>query len=104
MKQLLKPSVRNTKLEVNKVDKSPVLVTWNDITSCDAAWMSLEEALEYAPSPIQTVGWIIEDNEDYIVLVGSFSTEEDDRVCGSVSAIPRSVVESIVLLDTRNVC
>ena len=86
------------------MDKSPVLVTWNDITSCDAAWMSLEEALEYAPSPIQTVGWIIEDNEDYIVLVGSFSTEEDDRVCGSVSAIPRSVVESIVLLDTRNVC
>ena len=85
-------------------DKPPVLVTWVDICSCDAAWMSLEDALEYAPSPIKTVGWIIEDNEEYIVMVSSFSVEEDDRVCGSVSAIPRSVIESIVLLDTRNVC
>ena len=86
------------------MDKSPVLVTWNDITSCDAAWMSLEEAVEYAPSPIKTVGWIVEDNDDYIVLGGSYSTSEDDRVCGSVCAIPRSVIESIVLLDSQNVC
>jgi len=77
---------------------NPVLVTWVDITSCDAAWMSLEEAAEYAPSPIQTVGWIVEENEDYIVLIGSYSTEEDDRVCGSVCAIPRSVIESMEVL------
>lgn len=73
----------------------PVLVTWNDITSCDAAWMSLEEALEYTPSPIQTVGWIVEENEDYIVLVGSYSMDKEDRVFGSVCAIPKSVVVSL---------
>ena len=84
--------------------KSPVLITWNDITSCDAAWMSLEEAMEYKPSPIQTLGWIIEDNEDYIVVIGSVSTEEDDRVCGSVCAIPQAVVVSVELLDDRDVC
>ncbi len=84
--------------------KPPVLITWNDITSCDAAWMSLEEAMEYKPSPIQTLGWIIEDNEDYIVVIGSVSTEEEDRVCGSVCAIPQAVVVSVELLDDRNVC
>ena len=84
--------------------KPPVLITWNDITSCDAAWMSLEEAMEYKPSPIQTLGWIIEDNEDYIVVIGSVSTEEEDRVCGSVCAIPQAVVVSVELLDNRNVC
>ena len=84
--------------------KSPVLITWNDITSCDAAWMSLEEAMEYKPSPIQTLGWIIEDNEDYIVVIGSVSTEENDKVCGSVCAIPQAVVVSVELLDHQNVC
>tara|TARA_Y100001968_G_scaffold119361_1_gene108756 strand:- start:1356 stop:1622 length:267 start_codon:yes stop_codon:yes gene_type:complete len=84
--------------------KSPVLITWNDITSCDAAWMSLEEAMEYKPSPIQTLGWIIEDNEDYIVVIGSVSTEENDKVCGSVCAIPQAVVVSVELLDNQNVC
>ena len=84
--------------------KPPVLITWNDITSCDAAWMSLEEAMEYKPSPIQTLGWIIEDNEDYIVVIGSVSTEENDKVCGSVCAIPQAVVVSVELLDDRNVC
>ena len=84
--------------------KSPVLITWNDITSCDAAWMSLEEAMEYKPSPIQTLGWIIEDNEEYIVVIGSVSTEENDKVCGSVCAIPQAVVVSVELLDNQNVC
>tara|TARA_Y100001973_G_scaffold28905_1_gene43607 strand:+ start:45 stop:308 length:264 start_codon:yes stop_codon:yes gene_type:complete len=85
-------------------NKPPVLITWMDICSCDAAWMSLEDALEYCPTPIQTLGWIIEDNEEYVVVVSSYSTEEDDRVFGSVCAIPRSVIESVVVLDTRNVC
>ena len=39
------------------------LVTWLDIVSYDGAWMDIEEAKEYKPHPIQTVGWIIEEAE-----------------------------------------
>ena len=85
-------------------NKPPVLITWVDICSCDAAWMSLADALEYRPTPIQTLGWVIEENDEYIVVVSSYSVEEEDRVFGSVCAIPRDVIESIALLDTRNVC
>ncbi len=83
--------------------QKPMLVTWNDITSFDGAWMSIEEALEYEPSPIQTLGWIIEDNDEYIVMIGSISVGEEDKVCGSVCAIPKTVVVSVSPLGTQNV-
>ena len=68
------------------------LVTWLDIVSHDGAWMDIEEAKEYKPHPIQTVGWIIEEAEDYIVLASSRDNEE---LVGSVCAIPKSVIVSI---------
>lgn len=72
------------------------LVTWLDIVSHDGAWMDISEAKEYKPHPIQTVGWVIEDAEDYIVLV---SSKDNEELVGSVCAIPKSVIVSIECLS-----
>lgn len=73
------------------------LVTWLDIVSHDGAWMDISEAKEYKPAPIQTVGWIIKEEEEYIVIV---SSKDGEELVGSVNAIPRSAIISITCVSS----
>lgn len=70
-----------------------ILVTWKDITGCDGSWMSLDEAKEMYPGPMETVGWLLKETPEYIVVASSRDTEED--TVGSVTAIPKSVIVNI---------
>lgn len=68
------------------------LITWLDIVSYDGTWLPLGEAEEYKPAPMETVGWIIKNEPEYLVVASSKGGED---LVGSVSAIPKSVIESI---------
>ena len=70
-----------------------VLVKWVDIASHDGAWMDLGEAKEFKPLVVETCGWLVAQNDDYITIVSSLSGEEDE--VGSVNAIPKGCVLSI---------
>jgi hypothetical protein len=71
-----------------------VAVTWKDITS-QADWVGeLEQVLEECnPILCVTVGWILKEDEEVMVLADSATK---DRTFGGVTAIPKSVVVEII--------
>ena len=71
-----------------------MLVRWTDITSYDGSWMGLEEAKALKPAHMETLGWIIRAEEDYIILVSTMDSSED--LVGNVNSIPRNAITEIV--------
>ena len=51
--------------------------------------MHLEEAEKLAPSQVASVGWIIHEDEDYLVLSSSIG---DDDVCLTPAIILKSAI------------
>lgn len=76
-----------------------VLVSWVDISSYDGAWMDLEEAIQYSPINVETCGWMIKETNDYVVIASTLSVEKDNKVIGSVNAIPRGCIVCINSLE-----
>ena len=70
-----------------------VIVRWDDIQSHDGAWVDMEEIPEYTPVTVETVGWIITDDEKYITLVSTLS--DDQTFTGSVCSIPKGCIQSV---------
>jgi hypothetical protein len=76
---------------------TPVCVTWIDIVSDSGGWSTLSEAMEYHPLTVETQGWIIQENEDFIIMVSSMSPPLDDEgpSVGGIHAIPRGCILNI---------
>ena len=66
-----------------------VVVTWTDIAS-RADWMDQEEAEKCLPETCLTVGWIVAENEENIVLADSATASGD---WGGTTVIPKSVIK-----------
>ena len=73
-----------------------VVVEWLDITSHDGAWLELKEAEEYVPTPMKTMGYLLKEENDYIVVVSTVASTMDS--VGSTNAIPRGCIQSITKL------
>ncbi len=76
-------------------------VRWLDAYEESAGWHSIEDALKMRPKPVKSVGYVIDETEDYIILAGDLdprllkglSEEEikkvlDDSDCGRLTVIP----------------
>tara|TARA_R110000787_G_scaffold283281_4_gene395887 strand:+ start:3736 stop:3960 length:225 start_codon:yes stop_codon:yes gene_type:complete len=68
-----------------------------DITSCDAPWLSKEEAMEMRPTEMWSAGVIVTQDDKAVVLAGTI--EPTDGAFGNVNAIPNGVIVSIRPLD-----
>lgn len=66
-----------------------VVVTWTDIAS-RADWMDQEEAEKCLPETCLTVGWIVAENEDTIVLADSATASGE---WGGTTVIPKAVIQ-----------
>tara|TARA_R100000234_G_scaffold30961_1_gene18215 strand:- start:539 stop:754 length:216 start_codon:yes stop_codon:yes gene_type:complete len=56
--------------------------------------MGLEEAKALKPAQMETLGWIVRSEEDYIVIVSTMDSSED--LVGNINAIPHSAITEIV--------
>ncbi len=76
-----------------------VLVTWEDIVA-DASWVS--EADEPEPVTIVSVGWLVrvgmKRSGKYILIASCLPKDPDDKVKGSLTAIPFGVVTSVEVI------
>lgn len=75
-------------------------IVWDDPWA-SGGWTELDEALAMADDPArgvcETVGWIIKETDDYIVVVGSLGLSFDgNRQVGDVFKCPRSCIREIV--------
>ena len=77
-------------------DSKRVCVLWLDITSKTEPWICHEEAIEMRPATMRTVGWVLEDNSEYIIIASTVDTS--DELVGDVNCIPKGVILEIMHL------
>ena len=63
-----------------------LMVTWADAVTEDA-WTEMDEAVKLEPHTIFTLGFLVKENDDCIVLASSWDSERE-AVCSSIS-IPK---------------
>ena len=66
-------------------------ITWVDISSRPQPWLSLEEAKELRPCVCISLGKVVHEDDQVVVLAGSFGPpdSEDDPDVGMVTCIPK---------------
>tara|TARA_Y100001972_G_C7395342_1_gene206053 strand:+ start:146 stop:424 length:279 start_codon:yes stop_codon:yes gene_type:complete len=69
------------------------VVIWWDITGKDISWLEISEARNLKPARMITSGWILKEDEEYVVVASSLDTKEG--LAGNLNAIPRCVIETI---------
>ena len=71
-----------------------VYIEWCDAITNEISWMSKSEALEWANTKQwvnQHVGFLVEDNDEYILLAGELGQmTEDEPQLGHVTKIPKT--------------
>ena len=66
-----------------------LVVTWHDISS-RADWQGLEEVQALRPEKCITVGWLVQQDDDQIIVADSV-TESGEF--GGTTVIPRAVIQ-----------
>lgn len=79
-----------------------VKVVWLDTNECSlSAWQSKEELLKSKPCTIDSLGYLIEENEDYIIISGDKDNKNEDDIFGRSQVIPKGVVIKIQYLQEK---
>ena len=69
-----------------------VRLEWADITGNSEPWYTIEDALELEPAHMTTIGWLIADNPDYIIISSTLGTKKE---ASDINCIPKSAIKSI---------
>lgn len=76
-----------------------MLVEWLDSTGCHSSWQSVAHLLEEpAPHPCSSVGWVLYDGEDCLLIAPHWAPETkyaNEQACGDMS-IPRVAIVNVV--------
>jgi hypothetical protein len=75
-------------------ERKLIYCVWEDITSTDSNWRSSEESTEWsdaADSLVRQVGFLIDQDENYVVLTCSYLVELD--FVGTTIRIPRATIK-----------
>ena len=75
----------------------PVLVEWYDSLQPSQGWQWLEQVKPRDCVKIQTVGFLVRDNDDHVALAASLSLpdEDGDRQVSGLIIIPRKCITRI---------
>lgn len=80
---------------MDKIQGNPlVMVHWRDITGHERPWLETDEVLEMQPAPMVSVGVLVDLNENYLTLAGTWETGDDPQF-GNVNCIPRGCVVNL---------
>jgi hypothetical protein len=91
---LVKAPVKVVRVVVAKI------ILWADITGQERPWLTHEEAISLEPILMKTVGYIIHEDDEKIVVCSTMSTDEEHY--GNVNAIPRGVILAMRDLGANN--
>ena len=84
------------------INYDKVIVEWLDISSdgCDDAWNTEEQLKDLVPALCTTIGYLYEDNKDWIKTFATYSFNSDQTLdFGDCVCIPKGVVRSIRKLE-----
>ena len=70
-----------------------VVVVWLDIIGVDQAWGTSDDLKALEPVAITTVGRLVEENEEYIIVASSWDASGESF--GNVNCIPVGVIQKM---------
>ena len=76
-----------------------VMITWLDATDIETGWLSLQEIKEKKLASVESVGWIVEESEEKITLIGCW--DETDQNGGRGGVIPKPWIVQRKRLEMR---
>lgn len=90
------------RLGMKHINYDKVIVEWLDIQSCDNPWNTLDEFDKLLPAKCTTIGYLYEDNKDYIKTFATYSINENSELdidVGDAVVIPRGCIVSIKKIE-----
>jgi hypothetical protein len=65
----------------------------------ESGWLDLEEALKIKPPEVRSVGYVLKETKDYIILAADMDDSKDIKDVGRVTVIPGQwIVEKKIIL------
>ena len=81
----------------NELKKKPlVLVTWRDTTSTHAGWFDSTKGMTTAI--VKTPGIILEDNENFIIVVSTVGWHGQEGLLSFDTVIPKGCIDKVTIL------
>jgi hypothetical protein len=87
------------KAGMKPINFDKVIISWLDINSCDNAWNTEEDLKDLVPAMCTTIGYLYEDNKDWVKTFATYSFNSDSLDVGDCVVIPRGVILSIKKLE-----
>ena len=63
-------------------------VKWLDAYEMESGWHSIEDALKITPPEVCSVGYVLKETEEYILLAADIGSDKMDNDVGRVQVIP----------------
>ncbi len=79
-----------------------VIISWLDINSCDSAWNTEEDLKELVPAMCTTIGYLYEDNDNFIKTFATYSIDPitNEMDVGDAVVIPKGVIIKLQKLES----
>ena len=77
-----------------------VLITWRDAIEMEAGWHDMQTITKQKTATCKTVGWLVDKNDERIVIASTIEGPSDSLSGGSVHSIPTDWCQSIQRLST----
>jgi len=79
-----------------------VNIVWLDTNECSlSVWQTKEELLNSKPCTIDSMGYLVEENEEYIIISADKDYDNEDDIFGRSQVIPKGVIKEIQYLTIR---
>ena len=76
-----------------------VNVVWLDTNECSmSTWQTKEELLNSQVCTIDSIGYLMADREDCVIIAGDKDTLNEDDMYGRTQIIPKGVIKDIQYL------
>ena len=79
-----------------------VNVVWLDTNECSlSSWQSKEELLNSTFCTIDSLGYLIADNDDCVIIAADKDKDNEDDLFGRAQVIPRGVIVKVEYLQKQ---
>ena len=85
----------------SKIDPRSKLyvIRWLDAYEMESGWLDLEDALKIKPPEVRSVGYVLKETKEYIILAADIGSNQIDKDVGRVTVIPGQwIVDKKIIL------
>ena len=74
-----------------------VYVKWLDAAGSDDKWVQFEQLNTIHPSECETIGWLLQEENSYIVVAPTISTFKKETVIENACLHPLSIIRTTII-------